>query len=195
MRGQCRPATFAVTFSVKEHFDDHDAGGPGGGLSSEPRMSEVSVPTPTEPIDVVVKIGGTGVCRTDLHILEGQWAQKSQVQVPYTIGHENSGWVDAVGSAVTNVKEGDKVIVHPLITCGLCRACRAGDDVHCAANSFPALTPTADTPTTLKTSARSVVKLDDAQRRRSRRRLRRRGDVTSEGVQMLRRAADYHVVG
>ena len=54
----------------------------------------------------------------------------------------------AVGSEVTNVKEGDKVIVHPLITCGLCRACRSGDDVHCEATSSPASTPTAGMPST-----------------------------------------------
>ena len=39
---------------------------------------EVPVPTPTGPFDVMVKIGGAGVCRTDLHVLEGQWAEKSQ---------------------------------------------------------------------------------------------------------------------
>jgi NAD+-dependent secondary alcohol dehydrogenase Adh1 len=83
-------------------------------------MKEVPVPTPTGPFDVVIKIGGAGVCRTDLHILEGQWAEKTNVQLPYTIGHENAGWVDAVGPAVTNVREGDKVIVHPLITCVPC---------------------------------------------------------------------------
>ncbi len=95
-------------------------------------MAEVPAPTPTGPFDVVVKIGGAGVCRTDLHILEGQWAEKNpQLQLPYTIGHENAGWVHAIGSAVTNVAEGDKVILHPIITCGLCRACRSVDDVHC----------------------------------------------------------------
>ena len=94
------------------------------------KMTEASIPEVAGPLDVVVRIGGAGVCRTDLHILEGQWEEKSQVQLPYTIGHENAGWVHAVGSAVTNVKEGDKVILHPLITCGLCRACRSGDDVH-----------------------------------------------------------------
>ena len=41
-------------------------------------MTEVPVPEPTGPFDVVVKIGGAGVCRTDLHILEGQWAEKSR---------------------------------------------------------------------------------------------------------------------
>ena len=73
-------------------------------------MGEVPVPEVTGPFDVVVRIGGAGVCRTDLHILEGQWADKSQVALPYTIGHENAGWVHAVGDAVTNVAEGDKVI-------------------------------------------------------------------------------------
>jgi len=125
-------------------------------------MTEVPVPEPTGPFDVVVKIGGAGVCRTDLHILEGQWAEKSQVALPYTIGHENAGWVHAVGSAVTNVVEGDKVIVHPLITCGLCRACRSGDDVHCEANQFPGIDTNGGYAEYLKTSARSVVKIDDS---------------------------------
>jgi len=75
-------------------------------------------------------------------------AEKSGVTLPYTIGHENAGWVAAVGSAVSNVAEGDKVIVHPLATCGLCRACRSGDDVHCEYGRFPASTPRAATPST-----------------------------------------------
>jgi NAD+-dependent secondary alcohol dehydrogenase Adh1 len=126
------------------------------------QLAEVPIPTPTGPFDVVVKIGGAGVCRTDLHILEGQWAEKSQVQLPYTIGHENAGWVHAIGSAVINVREGDKVIVHPLITCGLCRACRSGDDVHCEASSFPGIDTNGGYAEYLKTSARSVVKIDEA---------------------------------
>jgi NAD+-dependent secondary alcohol dehydrogenase Adh1 len=125
-------------------------------------MKEVPAPTPTGPFDVVIKIGGAGVCRTDLHILEGQWAEKTNVQLRHTIGHENAGWVDAVGPAVTNVREGDKVIVHPLITCGLCRACRSGDDVHCEANAFPGIDTNGGYADYLKTSARSVVKIDDS---------------------------------
>ena len=126
-------------------------------------MKEVPAPTPTGPFDVVVKIGGAGVCRTDLHILEGQWAEKNpDLQLPYTIGHENAGWVHAIGSAVTNVAEGDKVILHPLITCGLCRACRSGNDVHCEASAFPGIDTNGGYAEYLKTSARSVVKIDDA---------------------------------
>ena len=86
-----------------------------------------------------MRIGGAGLCRTDLHIQEGQWAEKSGVELPYVLGHENAGWVHEIGSAVTNVAVGDTVILHPLVTCGLCRACRAGDDVHCANNAFPGI--------------------------------------------------------
>jgi NAD+-dependent secondary alcohol dehydrogenase Adh1 len=125
------------------------------------QMDDVPAPEITGPHDVIVKIGGAGVCRTDLHILEGQWAEKSGVTLPYTIGHENAGWVHAVGSAVTNVVEGDKVILHPLITCGLCRACRFGDDVHCENNAFPGISTDGGYAEYLKTSARSVVRIDD----------------------------------
>ncbi|MEU9350730.1 NAD(P)-dependent alcohol dehydrogenase [Streptomyces griseoloalbus] len=132
------------------------------GYGQNLRMAEVPAPGITGPYDVIVRIGGAGVCRTDIHILEGQWAQKSGVELPYTIGHENAGWVHAVGSAVTNVSEGDKVIVHPLITCGLCRACRAGDDVHCENNLFPGIDTAGGYAEYLKTSARSVVRIDDS---------------------------------
>lgn len=125
-------------------------------------MDEVPVPEPIGPFDVIVKIGGAGVCRTDLHILEGQWAEKSGVTLPYTIGHENAGWVAAVGSGVTNVTEGDKVICHPLVTCSLCRACRSGDDVHCANSQFPGIDTDGGYADYLRTSARSVVRIDES---------------------------------
>ncbi|MFL5837114.1 MAG: NAD(P)-dependent alcohol dehydrogenase [Solirubrobacteraceae bacterium] len=121
-----------------------------------------SVPEPeiSGPHDVIVRMGGAGLCRTDLHIQEGQWAEKSGVELPYTLGHENAGWVHEVGSDVTNVEVGDTVIVHPLVTCGLCRPCRAGDDVHCENNAFPGISVDGGFADLLKTSARSVVKLD-----------------------------------
>jgi NAD+-dependent secondary alcohol dehydrogenase Adh1 len=132
------------------------------GYGENLRMVAVPEPEVTGPYDVIVRIGGAGVCRTDIHILEGQWEQKSGVTLPYTIGHENAGWVHAVGSAVSNVAEGDKVIVHPLITCGLCRACRFGDDVHCTQSIFPGIDAAGGYAEYLKTSARSVVRIDDS---------------------------------
>lgn len=127
-----------------------------------PKVTEVPEPEIRGPWDVIVRIGGAGLCRTDLHIIEGQWIEKSGVQLPYTLGHENAGWVEAVGSGVWNVAVGDTVILHPLITCGFCRACRAGDDMHCINSAFPGISVDGGMAQFMKTSARSVVKLDSS---------------------------------
>lgn len=126
-----------------------------------PVVEDIAEPSVTRPFDVLVEIGGAGLCRTDLHIIEGQWASRSGVVLPYTLGHENAGWVREVGSAVEHVRPGDTVILHPLITCGFCRACRAGDDVHCIASAFPGIDTDGGMAQFLRTSARSVVKLDE----------------------------------
>src|SRR5437588_6071516 len=125
-----------------------------------PKVEEVAEPKITGPLDVIVRVGGAGLCRTDLHIIEGQWEEKMHPTLPYTLGHENAGWVHAVGSAVSNVAVGDTVIVHPLVTCGLCRACRAGNDMHCINSAFPGISVDGGMANFLKTSARAVVKLD-----------------------------------
>ncbi len=130
------------------------------GYHQQPVVEDVPEPTVKGPLDVVVKIGGAGVCRTDLHIIEGQWAEAMHPTLPYTIGHENAGWVHEVGSAVTNVQVGDTVILHPTPTCGLCHACRAGDDMHCATSTFPGLDSDGGMAEYLLTSARACVKLD-----------------------------------
>jgi NAD+-dependent secondary alcohol dehydrogenase Adh1 len=124
------------------------------------QLDELDEPKAEGPLDVVVRVGGAGLCRTDIHIQEGQWAEISGVELPYTLGHENAGWVEEVGSAVTNVEPGDTVIVHPLITCGLCRACRAGDDMHCENGAFPGIDTDGGFAHFLKTNARAVVKLE-----------------------------------
>ncbi|MCW2820611.1 MAG: adh [Marmoricola sp.] len=130
------------------------------GYDQMPVVDEVPVPKVSGPLDVVVRIGGAGVCRTDLHVIEGQWQQAMSPSLPYTLGHENAGWVEEVGSAVTNVAVGDTVILHPTPTCGLCRACRAGDDMHCTESSFPGLDSDGGMAEYLLTSARACVRLD-----------------------------------
>ena len=129
-----------------------------------PVVEEVPEPTLAGPLDVIVRIGGAGVCRTDLHILEGQWAEAMAPPLPYILGHENAGWVHEIGSAVTNVAVGDTVILHPTPTCGLCRACRGGQDMHCEASSFPGLGVDGGMAEFLRTSARACVKLDPSTR-------------------------------
>ena len=125
-----------------------------------PVVEDVPEPTVTGPFDVLVRVGGAGVYRTDLHIVEGQWAEAMDPPLPYTLGHENAGWVLEVGSAVSSVAVGDTVILHPTPTCGLCRACRAGNDMHCANSSFPGLSGDGGMAELLLTSERACVKLD-----------------------------------
>ena len=127
---------------------------------TQPVIDEVPEPTVQGPLDVVVRIGGAGVCRTDLHIIEGQWEAAQHPDLPYTIGHENAGWVHETGSGVTNVAVGDTVILHPTPTCGLCRACRAGQDMHCVQSRFPGLDSDGGMAEYLLTSARACVKLE-----------------------------------
>src|SRR5215472_11747850 len=109
------------------------------GYHQQPVVDEVPEPSVKGPLDVVVKIGGAGVCRTDLHIIEGQWDAAMHPALPYTLGHENAGWVHEIGSAVTNV---------------------AVDDTHCADNSFPGLSHDGGMAEYLLTSARACVRLD-----------------------------------
>lgn len=122
-----------------------------------------TVPDPSiqDPHDVIVRIGGAGLCRTDLHIIEGIWQDKVNVALPYTLGHENAGWVEEVGSAVKSVRPGDPVILHPLITCGVCAGCRSGEDMYCEENQFPGLTTDGGFAEYLRTSERALIKLPD----------------------------------
>jgi NAD+-dependent secondary alcohol dehydrogenase Adh1 len=131
-------------------------------IGSEPlNLDEIEEPKIEGPLDVIVRIGGAGLCRTDLHIIEGQWAPLTGIELPYTLGHENSGWVQEVGSAVSHVEVGDAVILHPLMTCGLCRACRDGNDMHCENAAFPGIDTDGGFADLLKTNGRAVVKLPD----------------------------------
>jgi NAD+-dependent secondary alcohol dehydrogenase Adh1 len=129
-----------------------------------PVVEDVPDPAIQGPMDVIVEIGGAGLCRTDLHVIEGQWADKFGVELPYTLGHENAGWIREVGAAVTNVAVGDAVILHPVVSCGLCRACRDGEDSHCAESRFPGLDSDGGMAEYLRTSVRALVKLGDGLR-------------------------------
>ena len=93
------------------------------------KVEEIDEPKIEGPLDVIVRIGAAGLCRTDIHVrsrASGSHTGADNTLLPYVLGHENSGWVEEVGSAVTNVEVGDTVICHPLMTCGLCHYCRAG---------------------------------------------------------------------
>jgi NAD+-dependent secondary alcohol dehydrogenase Adh1 len=123
-------------------------------------IDDVPEPGIQGPHEVIVRIGGAGLCRTDLHIIEGIWRDILDPQLPYTLGHENAGWVEEVGSSVTTVAVGDPVVVHPLVTCGVCAGCRRGEDMYCSNSAFPGLNAEGGFAEYLRTSERSCIKLE-----------------------------------
>jgi len=124
-------------------------------------IDEVPRPEPTEHDHVVVEVEGAGWCQTDNHVIEGLWTEYMPTELPQTLGHENAGTVAAVGESVTTVSEGDRVICHPAMTCGTCRACRRGEDMFCANLQFPGIDTDGGFAEYLLTSERAVVPLPD----------------------------------
>ena len=120
---------------------------------------DVPDPAIEKPTDVIVRIGGAGVCRTDLHIIEGVWRNHVDVALPHIMGHENAGWVEEVGSGVESVKVGDSVICHPLVSSGHCLACRRGNDMHAGDGSLPGITEAGGYADYLLTGERCLIKL------------------------------------
>jgi len=126
------------------------------------KYQDVPDPQIEGPNDVIVRIGGAGVCRTDLHVIEGLWRNNSDVKLPYILGHENAGWVEDVGAGVSGFSPGDPVICHPLVTSGHCLACRRGNDMHAEESVFPGINADGGYAQYLKTAQRSLIKLPGA---------------------------------
>ena len=78
-------------------------------------------PTIKAPTDVIVKILKTTICGTDLHILKGDVQTVNEGRI---LGHEGVGIIEAVGSAVTNFKTNDHVLISCISACGKCENCR-----------------------------------------------------------------------
>ncbi|MCV7419489.1 alcohol dehydrogenase catalytic domain-containing protein [Mycobacterium yunnanensis] len=99
-------------------------GGPG-------QMAWTDVPDPhvIDPTDVVVRVDTTTICGTDLHILKGDVPAVTPGRV---LGHEAVGTIVEMGSAVTDLKGGDRVLVPAITTCGKCGPCRSSMPSHCA---------------------------------------------------------------
>lgn len=92
-------------------------------------LREVPVPEPG-PGQVLVKVGGAGACHSDLHLMELPPGMR-QFQLPFTLGHENAGWVEKLGPGTTGCAIGDPVIVYGPWGCGLCMSCRVGMENYC----------------------------------------------------------------
>jgi alcohol dehydrogenase, propanol-preferring len=98
-----------------------------------PEWCEVDIPVP-RPGEVLVRMGGAGLCRTDLEIVD-EHRCVLPFRAPFTLGHENAGWVESVGAGVTDLVHGEPVVVSTIKSCGHCRACVRGLDNFCATMS------------------------------------------------------------
>jgi NAD+-dependent secondary alcohol dehydrogenase Adh1 len=136
-------------------------------MTADRWVSWEDVPDPKieKATDVIVRIGGAGVCRTDLHIIEGVWKPHMDPTgdklLPLIMGHENAGWVEEVGPEVEGFKKGTPVIVHPKMSDGTCLACRRGEDMH-GDGKFPGLDSNGGYAELLRTSMRNLVKLPES---------------------------------
>jgi S-(hydroxymethyl)glutathione dehydrogenase/alcohol dehydrogenase len=82
---------------------------------------------PPKPGEVQVRIGATGVCHSDYHVIKGEW----KYGLPMILGHEAAGVVEEVGAGVTGVRGGDHAVISFRPACGVCRLCAMGRSVLC----------------------------------------------------------------
>lgn len=126
-----------------------------------PVVAEVPEPELRGDDDVLVQVEGAGVCRTDLHAVHGELADVFPTPLPFTLGHEVAGVVAKKGTAVRGIDIGAKVVLHPMMTCGVCRACRRGEDQRCTDNEFMGLAVDGGMATLVRTTGRALVPLQD----------------------------------
>ena len=88
---------------------------------------------------VLVKVGGAGVCHSDIHFMKGEWKDVLPVKLPLTVGHETAGYVEEMGESVQGFSKGDAVVVFGGWGCGICQACKGGDEQLCSMPRWPGL--------------------------------------------------------
>jgi alcohol dehydrogenase, propanol-preferring len=106
---------------------------------SDPEIREVPEPE-AGPGQVVIKVGAAGACHSDLHVLYDYPEGAVPYELPFTLGHENAGWVHQLGAGVQGLVVGQPVAVYGPWGCGRCRMCSAGVEIYCEdpANAFVA---------------------------------------------------------
>lgn len=99
-------------------------------FQSDAELVDLPEPEPG-PGQVVVKIGGAGACHSDLHVMHEFQEGAAPWGPPFVIGHENAGWVHAIGAGVRGLEQGEPVAVYGLNGCGRCKPCAAGAENFC----------------------------------------------------------------
>jgi propanol-preferring alcohol dehydrogenase len=96
------------------------------GVGRAAQIQEVAKPSPG-PGQILIKIGGAGVCHSDLHVME----EDLGFEPPFTLGHETAGWIAELGQGVKGFKEGDAVAVYGPWGCGRCHPCQLSMENYC----------------------------------------------------------------
>ncbi len=104
-------------------------------------IDSIPKPTITKDEQVLVKIGATGLCHSDLHLINGEWKDVIPIDLPKTPGHEIAGWVEETGRSVPSdlLQPGDLVAVFGGWGCGMCFYCKEGDEQMCQFAKWPGL--------------------------------------------------------
>jgi propanol-preferring alcohol dehydrogenase len=93
--------------------------------------------------NVLVKVGGAGICRTDIQMIDGYFREYLNLELPCTPGHEIAGWVEDTGNLVPEnfVQKGDLVVVYGGQGCSVCSQCKGGNEQICANGKWPGFGP------------------------------------------------------
>ncbi|HEY7228674.1 MAG TPA: NAD(P)-dependent alcohol dehydrogenase [Nitrososphaeraceae archaeon] len=104
-------------------------------------VDDIQKPTISSPEQVIVRVGASGLCHSDLHLINGDWQKSLPISLPKTPGHEVAGWVEETGASVpkNSIKEGDLVAVFGGWGCGYCIYCKRGDEQMCQSARWPGL--------------------------------------------------------
>lgn len=104
-------------------------------------IENIEKPVITKGEQVLVKVGATGLCHSDLHLIDGDWKKSIPLQLPITPGHEIAGWIEELGDSVPKgiFIKGDMVAVFGGWGCGVCVYCKNGDEQMCSFGKWPGI--------------------------------------------------------
>lgn len=129
----------------------------------QPLILEEIKPPDILPDEVLVRVGGAGMCRSDVQLIDGYFKDPLQLKFPITPGHEIAGLVAAIGDRVpqaVNLTIGDQVVVAAGWGDGLCRQCRAGNEQLCDHGGWPGFGPPGGYAEFVPVPYRQLIRID-----------------------------------
>lgn len=102
-------------------------------------IDELQIPSGTSGEQVLLRVAATGLCHSDLHLIDGELKDIIPLHLPSTPGHEVAGWVEMIGDSVPQgfVTKDDLVAVFAGWSCGVCLYCKSGDEQLCNSPKWP----------------------------------------------------------